>query len=415
MKESNGNENMIRRKLILEDGSVYHGYGFGSLTDKKLELVFNTSMVGYQEILSDPSYTDQAVVMTYPVIGNYGINDDDYESGLEGSSIYGPGALIVRDYTFEPSNFRCSETLSDHMAKRDIAGIYGVDTRQITRKIRDIGSCKVMITDDSPVDDIRLYENKVDAVTFYDRVDSEVKSDEEAVAELENWKYATDQVSRVSSPRILEVLSNENETENGEASDKPHDKSNYHVVAIDCGIKSNIVRQLRDLGCRVTLVPYDTTADDIIALKPDGVFISNGPGDPTDVQATINTIRSLHGKYPIFGICLGHQILALSYGASTYKLKFGHRGGNHPVKNIETGKVDITSQNHSYAVDKDTLSGTGLKVTHINILDDTVEGIEHTKDPSFGIQYHPESAPGPNDSHYLFLRFIEMMKLKNEK
>ena len=393
MKESNGNENMIRRKLILEDGSVYHGYGFGSLTDKKLELVFNTSMVGYQEILSDPSYTDQAVVMTYPVIGNYGINDDDYESGAYHDigekaycdRIYGPGALIVRDYTFEPSNFRCSETLSDHMAKRDIAGIYGVDTRQITRKIRDIGSCKVMITDDS-------------------------KSDEESVAELENWKYATDQVSRVSSPRILEVFSKENETENGEASDKPHDKSNYHVVAIDCGIKSNIVRQLRDLGCRVTLVPYDTAADDIIALKPDGVFISNGPGDPTDVQATINTIRSLHGKYPIFGICLGHQILALSYGASTYKLKFGHRGGNHPVKNIETGKVDITSQNHSYAVDKDTLSGTGLKVTHINILDDTVEGIEHTKDPSFGIQYHPESAPGPNDSHYLFHRFIDLME-----
>ena len=328
--------------------------------------------------------------MTYPVIGNYGINDDDFESGLEGNSIYGPGALIVRDYTFEPSNFRCSRTLSDHMAKRDIAGINGVDTRQITRKIRDIGSCKAMITDDS-------------------------KSDEESVAELENWKYATDQVSRVSSPRILEVFSKENETENGEASDKPHDKSNYHVVAIDCGIKSNIVRQLRDLGCRVTLVPYDTAADDIMALQPDGVFISNGPGDPTDVQATINTIRSLHGKYPIFGICLGHQILALSYGASTYKLKFGHRGGNHPVKNIETGKVDITSQNHSYAVNKDTLSGTGLKVTHINILDDTVEGIEHIKDPSFGIQYHPESAPGPNDSHYLFLRFIEMMKLKNEK
>ncbi len=509
MKESNGNENIIRRKLILEDGSVYHGYGFGSLTDKKLELVFNTSMVGYQEILSDPSYTDQAVVMTYPVIGNYGINDDDFESGLEGGSIYGPGALIVRDYTFEPSNFRCSETLSDHMAKRDIAGIYGVDTRQITRKIRDIGSCKVMITGDSSVDDKRSNENKVEAVTSNERVHSEVKSDEDALVELRKWNYATDQVSRVSSPQILEVgfkdefihkysVKDENRnptssvttehcmdsndvkkkyenimklpidregyetdpadidktgidqtdidqtdsvragfklsqstkdgaktqydimmrlpidrgetyTDNG-SYDPVSNISNYHVVAIDCGIKSNIVRQLRDLGCRVTLVPYDTTADDIMALQPDGVFISNGPGDPTDVQTTINTVRSLHGKYPIFGICLGHQILALSYGASTYKLKFGHRGGNHPVKNIETGKVDITSQNHSYAVDKDSLTGTGLKVTHINILDDTVEGIEHIEDPSFGIQYHPESAPGPNDSRYLFLKFTELMK-----
>ncbi|MBR6390597.1 MAG: carbamoyl phosphate synthase small subunit, partial [Lachnospiraceae bacterium] len=184
----------------------------------------------------------------------------------------------------------------------------------------------------------------------------------------------------------------------------------YHVVAIDCGIKSNIIRSLNSLGCRVTLVPYDTGAGTIEEMKPDGVFISNGPGDPTDVKATIRTVKTLHGRYPIFGICLGHQILSLSYGASTYKLKFGHRGGNHPVKDLESGKVDITSQNHSYAVDTDSLTGTGLVVTHINLLDNTVEGIAHTSDHSFGIQYHPESAPGPNDSIHLFDRFIRMMK-----
>ncbi|MCR4595899.1 MAG: carbamoyl phosphate synthase small subunit, partial [Lachnospiraceae bacterium] len=270
------------RKMILEDGSVYYGYGFGSGGKRKLELVFNTSMVGYQEIISDPSYTDQAIVMTYPVIGNYGINRDDFESGIPGNEgvegIAGPGALIVRDYTDVPSNFRCGMTLSGHMAERGIAGIYGVDTREITRRIRDYGSCKVMITDAS--DD-----------------------DEKCQDELREWTYATDQVSRVSTPQIREFAA-----ESGEL---------YHVVAIDCGIKSNIIRSLNSLGCRVTLVPYDTSADKIEELKPDGVFISNGPGDPTDVEATIQTVRSLHGKYPIFGICLGHQILSLSYGAST--------------------------------------------------------------------------------------------------
>ncbi len=363
------------RKIILEDGSVYRGFGFGSGGKRKLELVFNTSMVGYQEIISDPSYTDQAIVMTYPVIGNYGINRDDFESGVPGSEgvegIAGPGALIVRDYTDVPSNFRCGMTLSEHMAERGIDGIYGVDTREITRRIRDYGSCKVMITDAS--DD-----------------------DEKCLDELREWTYATDQVSRVSTPQIREFAAQSDEL--------------YHVAAIDCGIKSNIIRSLNSLGCRVTLVPYDTSADKIDELDPDGVFISNGPGDPTDVEATIQTVKALHGKYPIFGICLGHQILSLSYGASTYKLKFGHRGGNHPVKDLETGKVDITSQNHSYAVDISSLEGTGLVVTHINLLDDTVEGIAHKTDPSFGIQYHPESAPGPNDSIHLFDRFIRMMK-----
>lgn len=358
----------ILRKMILEDGSEYIGYGFGSMSEKKLELVFNTSMVGYQEILSDPSYTDQAVVMTYPIIGNYGINPDDFETKIP--SI---GALIVREYAPEPSNFRCNETLSDFMKKYDIAGISGVDTREITRKIRQHGSCKVLITDAST-------------------------GPETGKQILADWDYSHDQVSRVSTKEIWTSLPTD------------HLDAPLHVVAIDCGMKLNIVRSLNQLGCKVTVVPYNCSIDTVKALAPDGVFLSNGPGDPTDLPPTINLVKNLHGIYPIFGICLGHQILSLSYGAQTYKLKFGHRGGNHPVKNLLTDKIEITSQNHSYAVNEESLTGTGLEVTHINLLDQTIEGIQCRKDNSFSIQYHPESAPGPQDSYYLFERFIKAMK-----
>ena len=354
------------RKIIIEDGTVYRGYGFGSSSEKKLELVFNTSMTGYQEIISDPSYTGQAVVMTYPVIGNYGVNKDDYETDTP--SI---GALIVRDYTDTPSNYRSSHSLSEIMEKYDIAGVYGIDTRELTRRIRDFGSCKVLIT-------------------------NEATPDKEAESILREFSFSRDLVSRVSTKEIYEVPSSGEEL--------------YSVVAIDCGIKKNILRQLSLLGCRVTVVPFDTDAERIEALSPDGLFISNGPGDPGDVKPTIDTVKRLHGRYPAFGICLGHQILSLSYGARTYKLKFGHRGGNHPVRDLKTGRIDITSQNHSYAVDPDSLKAAHLKATNINILDNTVEGIEHVSDPSFGIQYHPESAPGPNDSIYLFQKFLGLMK-----
>lgn len=356
----------VVRKLILEDGTEYIGYGFGSLEDKKLELVFNTSMVGYQEIISDPSYTDQAVVMTYPLIGNYGINDDDFET--KNPSI---GALIVREYTPVPSNFRCSISLGDYMEKTGIAGIEGVDTRQITRKIRNYGSCKVLLT-------------------------GENVSLEEGLEILKNWEFAHDQVSRVTSKEIWV----------SEAAGC----AECHVVAIDCGMKLNIVRSLNKLGCKVTVVPFDTDADVIKGLNPDGVFLSNGPGDPTDVIPTIETIKKLKGQYPIFGICLGHQMLSLAYGAKTYKLKFGHRGGNHPVKNVITDKIEITSQNHSFAVDDASLKDTKLQVTHINMLDNTIEGVCCVKDNAFSIQYHPESAPGPQDSEYLFKEFIKLMK-----
>lgn len=353
------------RKLILEDGQEYYGCSFGDESQKVCEFVFNTSMVGYQEIISDPSYTYQAVVMTYPLIGNYGMADDDYETVTPTI-----GALIVREYNDEPSNFRCTATLGEVMKKYKIPGVYGVDTRKLNRSIRDHGSRRGIITDVST-------------------------TVEEALEIIANTPVPHDDVSVVSCKEKY-VSRAENEK--------------YHVVAIDCGMKLNIVRSLNRRGCTVTIVPWNTSVEEIAALSPDGVFISNGPGDPTDVPETINTIKSLIGRYPIFGICLGHQIISLAYGAKTYKLKFGHRGGNHPVRNLETNKIEITSQNHSYAVDESSLADTKLTATHLNILDNTVEGVKCDSDKVFSVQYHPESAPGPQDSAYLFDRFIELME-----
>ena len=353
------------RKIILEDGQEYYGLGFGAEKETILEIVFNTSMTGYQEILSDPSYTDQAVVMTYPLIGNYGMAEDDYETDVPTI-----GALIVCEYNDEPSNFRSVSSLGQVMEKYGIAGVSGVDTRKLNRSIRDFGSRKALITSaDTPL--------------------------EEGLKKLSLYTPSRDAVSRVSckEPRAFPVVDEK-----------------LHVAAIDCGMKRNIVRSLNALGCRVTVVPWNTSADVIRAMNPDGIFISNGPGDPTDVPETIRTIWSLIGFRPMFGICLGHQIISLAYGAKTYKLKFGHRGGNHPVKNLETGKIEITSQNHSYAVDPESLKGIPLRATHINLLDGTVEGACCEEDRVFSVQYHPESAPGPQDSRYLFERFIRMME-----
>ena len=352
------------RKIIVEDGEEFYGYGFGDTSDKVCEIVFNTSMVGYQEIVSDPSYTYQAVVMTYPLIGNYGICDDDYETNTPTI-----GALIVREYNHEPSNFRSTCTLDEIMKKYGVPGVWGVDTRKLTRSIRDYGSRKVLIT----------------------HVDTAL---EEGLEILKKTDIPTDAVSKVSCKSVW-------------YSRVP--KEQYHVVAIDCGMKQNIVRSLNKRDCSVTVVPWNTTAEEIEHLTPDGIFISNGPGDPTDVQPVIETIRKLCGKYPIFGICLGHQIISLAYGAKTYKRKYGHRGGNHPVRNLETNKIEITSQNHSYAVDTESIKKTRLVPTHINILDNTIEGVECREDLGFSVQYHPESAPGPQDSAYLFDKFIEIM------
>lgn len=353
------------RKLVLEDGQEYLGHGFGSKSDRVCEIVFNTSMAGYQEILSDPSYTDQAVVMTYPIIGSYGMAKEDYETDTPTM-----GALIVREYNSEPSNFRSEASLGQIMERYGIPGISGLDTRKLTRSIRDKGSRKALLTGaDTPL--------------------------EEGLALLRKTELPRDAVSRVScgSPWV-----------------SPCQEERYHVAAIDCGMKRNIVRSLNRRGCMVTILPWDVTPEEILALCPDGVFLSNGPGDPTDVPQVTETVRALLGRVPIFGICLGHQILSLSYGARTYKLKFGHRGGNHPVRRLRTGKIEITSQNHSYAVDGDSLTGTRLAPTHINLLDGTIEGVECREDLTFSVQYHPESAPGPQDSGYLFDQFLEWME-----
>ena len=359
---------MIRqcdRKIILQDGTEFYGYGFGASGECTAEIVFNTSMVGYQEILSDPSYTGQAIVMTYPLIGNYGMCEEDYESLRPTAS-----AIILREYNDEPSNFRAAMTLGEVMKSNGIVGIAGVDTRKLTKHIRDKGTCRVLITDAST-------------------------SNLAAVAHLQSTALPTDQVPRVSTKTPYF---------------SPAEHKKFHVAAIDCGMKLNIVRRLNSWGCDVTVFPWNTTAEEIRAMNPDGVFLSNGPGNPEDVQCVIQLVRQLRGQYPIFGICLGHQIISLAYGAKTYKLKFGHRGGNHPVQNLMTGKVEITSQNHSYAVDIRSLEKTALTVTHVNLLDKTVEGVECRKDWVFSVQYHPESAPGPQDSDYLFGQFIAMME-----
>ena len=340
------------RKIILQDGTEFYGYGFGASGDCAAEIVFNTSMVGYQEILSDPSYTGQAIVMTYPLIGNYGMCDEDYESLRPTAS-----AMIVREYNNEPSNFRAAMTLEEVMVKNGIIGIAGVDTRKLAKYIRDKGTCKVLITDAST-------------------------SNLAAFAHLQSLSLPTDQVSRVSVKKPYF---------------SPSEHKKYHVAAIDCGMKQNIVRRLNSWGCDVTVFPWNTTAEEIEAVSPDGVFLSNGPGNPEDVPCVIQMVRELRGKYPMFGICLGHQII-------------GHRGGNHPVKNLRSGKVEITSQNHSYAVDANSLEKTPLAVTHVNLLDNTVEGLECQEDRVFSVQYHPESAPGPQDSDYLFGQFIKMME-----
>ena len=353
------------RKIVLEDGSEYYGYGFGDECDKICEIVFNTSMVGYQEIISDPSYTYQAVVMTYPLIGNYGITDEDFETKTP--TIDG---LIVREYNDQPSNFRYTKTLSEVMCEYHIPGVSGIDTRKLTRSIRDLGSRRVMITSAST-------------------------PTEKALEEIRNTPEPKDAVSKVScKKRWYSRTSN----------------ARFNVIAVDCGIKLNIVRSLNARGCNVTVVPYNTPACEVERMNPDGIFLSNGPGNPEDVTEVKELVKELKGKYPIFGICLGHQIISLAYGAKTYKLKFGHRGGNHPVKNLKTGKIEITSQNHSYAVDINSLENTGLKLTHINLLDNTAEGVECESDCVFSVQYHPESAPGPQDSAYLFDKFIRNMQ-----
>ena len=356
------------RKIVLEDGTEYIGTGFGSKTDAVCEIVFNTSMVGYQEILSDPACTDQAVVMTYPLIGNYDITDDDFETKTPTV-----GAVIVREYNDSPSNFRYTKTLSEIMEENRIPGICGVDTRKITRTIRDNGSCKVLITD---------------ADTDH----------EKAMEILRTTAIPTDSVKRVSCRKRW-------------YSRTPNPK--YNVVAVDCGITLSTVRALNQRRCNVTVVPWDTSAETVEQMKPDGIFFGGGPGNPADVLPVIELAKKLRGKYPMFGVSLGCEIIGLAYGAETCKLKFGHRGANHPIRETATGLVEISAQNHSYAIDAASVEGTGLTVTHENVLDGSVEGVECEAERVFGVQFQPNDAIGPESSIRLFDKFEALMKEGN--
>ncbi len=359
--------------LVLEDGSVYHGYAFGAEDSTHGEVVFNTSMIGYQEMLTDPSYAGQILVPTYPLIGNYGTNKDDFES----RKIQVRG-FVVREECLEPSHYLNNSTLDRFLKEYNIPGIYGVDTRAITRRLRTSGVMMGIFTHD--------------------------KTPEEALAELKKLpSYGSeDFVKQVTTDSPYQWPL---ESTNPEKSRK----SLCKVVALDCGLKYNILRILTRLGCEVTAVPCSTPAEEILDMKPDGILLSPGPGDPELLDYIVGTVKQLAGKKPTMGICLGCQLIARAFGARTFKLKFGHRGGNHPVRDLDTGKVHITTQNHGYAVDPGTMSKQ-LEVTHMNLNDDTVEGLRHKKLPLFAIQYHSEASPGPWDNVYMFEKFMKMMR-----
>ena len=353
----------LDKQLVLEDGSVYKGYGIGADVEMAGEVVFNTAMTGYQETLSDPSYNGQIITFTYPLIGNYGINRDDYET--INPSIKG---IVTREICRKPSNFRKEFTLDEVLKDLNIPGISGIDTRSLTKKIREHGTIKGIITG--------------------------IEKDAQEVAEnLRKNNLPTNQIEQVSTKKAF--LSS---------------GLGKRVVLIDLGMKSGIMRELNLRGCDIIVMPHDASAKEILRQKPDGIMLSNGPGDPTDVPETIEMLKEVMPKIPIFGICMGHQLISLACGAKTYKLLFGHRGANQPVLNLQTGKVDITAQNHGFAVDIDSLEGTDLELTHIAVNDRTCEGVRHKKYPVFSVQYHPEASPGPHDPNYLFDIFIENMK-----
>lgn len=353
----------MKKKLILESGEVFVGKGFGALQGCEGEVVFNTGMTGYQELLSDPSYSGQIVTMTYPLIGNYGINRDDFES-IE-PAIKG---LVVKELCDYPSNFRSQMSLDELLKSKNIVGIEGIDTRRLTRLIRDKGTVKGKIV--------------------------EMERDEkEVVEELRSLELPLDSVAKVSTKTAYAAPGR-----------------GHKVVLVDFGSKLGIIRELSQRDCDIIVVSQDTTAEEILLLHPDGVMLSNGPGDPTSVEGASEMIRGILGKVPIFGICLGHQLISIACGAKTFKLKFGHRGGNHPVLDLERNKVAITSQNHGYAVDSKSLESTDLVETHIALNDRTNEGVRHKVHPCFSVQYHPEASPGPEDANYLFDEFITLME-----
>ena len=391
----------MRAILALADGTVFEGEQFGATGETVGEVVFNTSMTGYQEVLTDPSYKGQIVTMTYPLIGNYGCNEADVES--IGPQVEG---FVVREYSAYHSNWRSKWSLDAYLSEHDIIGIQGIDTRALTRRLRVHGVMNgCLSTEDLNPESLVTKAKAWHGLVGWDLVQRVTCPSSYA------WQQDSGQQSAVRSQKP-ELSMGESHTQ------PPHTDSRqpiadshiakYRVVALDFGIKYNILRQLTEHGCEVQVVPARTTAEEILAAEPDGVFLSNGPGDPMPVDYAIQTIRTLIDKKPLFGICLGHQLLGLALGGKTYKLKFGHRGANQPVKHLETDRVEITSQNHGFCVDIDSLPNS-VDVTHVNLNDDTLEGIRHREYPIFSVQYHPEASPGPHDASYLFSRFTEMM------
>jgi len=359
------------RKLILEDGSVYTGIGFGADCERVCELVFDTAMVGYQDILTDSTFTNQIVVMTYPLIGNYGIVDDDLERRTPSL-----GGLVVRDYNDQPSNFRYTRTLSETMEEDNIPGISDIDTRALTRRIRDKGVCKALITDiDTSMEEAM------------EKLAAPLPSGSVAKVSCKKRWYA-----KTSNPK-------------------------HNIAVIDCGVKSGFIRNLNKFSCNVTVMPYNTTAEMIEEIHPDALLISNGPGAAEELPEIVELIKQLRGRYPMLGIGLGHELICLAYGAKLFKMHFGHHGGNHAVRNLDTNKLEIVSQNHNYAVDADSIKNTDLRITHVNVLDDTVEGVYGAQDAIMGLQFYPDCAPGgTEDSAYLYPQFIKMMEdWKNAK
>ena len=356
----------MQAMLALEDGTVFEGKSFGAEGERAGEVVFNTSMMGYQEVLTDPSHKGQVVTMTYPLIGNYGVNENDFESSkphLEG--------FIVKECSKIFSNWRAQKSLEDFLREYDIVGVEGIDTRALTRHIRLAGAMKGVVS----------------------------TVDKTAQSLVEKAKASPGLVGR---DLVKEVTCKKSYlwSKNGR----------YKVVVVDCGVKYNILRQLSEVGCQVVVVPAKTKAEEILEMEPDGVLLSNGPGDPAAVPYLVEMVKKILEKLPVFGICLGHQILGLALGGKTYKLKFGHHGGNHPVKDLKTGRISITVQNHGFCVDMASLKKKEVELTHINLYDHTLEGMRHTLLPVFSVQFHPEASPGPHDANYLFKKFVEVME-----